>query len=995
MLDKITLMALGINPNTDPNNPNTWSDELKINHKRVLDSLGPDSDKVQVRPQGDVSGQSGSFVPASLGAEMYGEDPEPGVLNAESLSQGATSTGESTSDVDTSDLQDLDTAPKGVSKAEWSKLSPNVKEAVQEYIQAHREYVSKYSRNGKLPSEDFLAKDYRKPNNTEASAEWNNLGGLIESLSEELGTSAFLNGERATYAKNQIDHKSSSSYDIGQHADAVGSAKLFQLLGQAYPLGFGKQFEDPTRFTAPLRKATKKELEDLSKNTRFDPSDWQDEPQTPSTSRSAPADDEDEYSDDDDDYSYDDGEDYSDEEDEEETGPSEGFDGSSIGGLQPHTQALYALNEELNTHNARSSGYAAVKAALNRVQAGPHQNTDEGERARIHQILEEEKSTHKKNSIMHVALNKVQTNLNFGSSAEPTIEEQNQAQTESGSNVSAQMTEAGVAPGQTPQRLVTTTDQNGHPNILYTAPNGATSEQRAVHGPNKEHVGHVTIWKDSQGNVKGIMGPYDFNGVPGESPLEDMRGMAELQSQNLDKSIQKTPTLYDGTVFKSSGPKLTDPSNDSLYSRLVKPEFDENEEEENEEPAQQSAVEPETSSYSGPGSVEYANKEDAPASGGVMPDGSAPTWKDVHVAITNGTKRTSSPGAKRYIKKVAPDLGGHVLDISDTFYAVQSHPDFTPEAKESAINEIKSGAQPIYDWIKGKAESTPDEVATGLPRSLRQDQMVSDYQGIIARKNTKVDESTGLSKEAKDVYAESATFAERAKEEGKLGPADVMYANRTRNNVDSRGKSYGTSRSGMTSEQYEDWAAQKKSEGWTDWKAEKPMSSEDLAAQKKAASASRTKSVKIPQAGSSYSSTLPKEERFDSDLRPTNVDKDHWTALKTYHPQAAAFVSMYAHKWHNLVDSGTIAPEGNASTGETPRYTVDQLKSDKQAVLNMFSPRMAGVIHNGANTDKLYKMAPLLSKTKLYQDRPFGLIDTDHDAADRINHILRAYPMPE
>lgn len=986
MLDKITLMALGIRPDTDPNNPETWSDELKLNHKRVLDSLGPDSSKVQVRPQGDVVGESASFVPASLGAQMYGEDPELGVLNAESISQGAASIGESAVDVDTSDLQDLDTAPKGVNKTEWSKLSPNVKEAVQEYIKAHREYVSKYSRNGKLPSEDFLAKDYRKADNTDASAEWNDLGGLIESLGEELGTVPFLNGVRTTSPERQVDHKSASSYELGEHASAVGAALAFKLLGQAYPVGFGKQFDRPEDFRAPLRQATKKELEDLSKNTRFDPSDWQDEdePQSSSSSKNSYSDDEDEYSDEDNDYSYDDDEDYSDDEDvqEEETGPSEGFDGSSIGGLQPHTQALYALTDELNTHNARSSGYAAVKAAMTRVQAGPMQDTDEGERARIHQLLEEEKSNHKKNSIMHGALNKVQTKLNFGGSATPTVEEQNQVQTESGSNVSAQMTEAGVAPGQTPQRLVTTTDQNGHPNIMYTAPNGATSEQRAVYGPNKEHVGHVTIWKSSEGHIKGIMGPYDFDPDIDRSPTEAMQGMAALQSDNLDKNIAKNPSLYDGLMDRDTVTALAEPSNESLYNRLVKPEFDENdgEEEKFEEPEEQKP----TTTTSQP------VIEDAPISKGVMPDGSAPTWKDVHVAMTNGTRRTSTPGAKRYIKKVAPDLGGHVLDISDTFYAIQNHPGFTDEARKSSIDEIKSNVQPIYDWLKGKAESTPDEVATDLPRSLRQDKLISDYRSIMESKNNKPSESTGLTKQAQDVYDQSVTFANQAKEEGKLGPADVVYRNKPRGSVDSRGRSYNTSRSDMTSEQYEAWAAQKKAEGWTDWKAEKPLSSEDLAAQKKSKK-SAGGSVRIPKAGSGWSSTLPKEQRFDSDLRPTNVDKEHWTALKAYHPEAAAFVAMYAHKWHNLVDSGTIAPEGNKiSTGEPARYTVDQLKQDKEAILSKFDPRTAGIVHNSANNDKLYKLAPLLSSTKGY-----GLVDTDHDAGERINHILRAYPMPE
>jgi len=1003
MLDKITLMALGINPNTDPNNPNTWSDELKINHKRVLSSLGDNADRVQVKPSEEVTGRSGSFVAASKTALMYGEEPSPGIFSASDISQTDTNDeyedeDEILSNIDLSDLQDLGTAPKGVDKTEWSKLPSDIKEKIQEYITLHRLYSLNYERNGKLPSEDYLKEASGRES---VVSGWNRLGYIIGNLSSRLGEQAFDNGERVVHKNYEFDPRDVDEYDLQPHIDALGSSKIFKLLGKSYPIGFGKQHSDDDEdepitqetFRAQTRKASKKELDDFATNENFEHE--QDKPQGSSSStKSYSDDDEDEYYDDEDGYSDDDDEDYSDDSENTQSQDSSTSTMSSEAQAE-QDKAVDILWARATSFGPKTTTAAVLQGALGRVK-GNIAKSGEEERARITDILNDELSKQKKGSIMHAHLELAAKKYaeDTVASASPTVQEQNQAQTESGSNVSAQMTEAGVAPGQTPQRLVTTTDQNGHPNILYTAPNGATSEQRAVYGPNKEHVGHVTIWKDSQGNVKGIMGPYDFKGVPGQSPLEDMQGMAKLQSENLDKSIKKTPALYDGTVLKRLGAPLKDPSNEQLYKQVVNPTYDENEEEENEETAQQSAVEPETPSYSGPGSVEYANKEDAPTSGGAMPDGSAPTWKDVHIAITNGTKRTSSPGAKRYIRKVAPDLGGHVLDISDTFYAIQNHPDFTPEAKESAINEIKSGAQPIYDWIKGKAESTPDEVATGLPRSLRQDQMVSDYQGIIARKNTKVDESTGLSKEAQDVYAQSAEFAELARfqgeQQGKLGPADVVYGNKTRNSIDSRGKSYGTSRSDMTSEQYEAWAAQKKSEGWTDWRAEKPMSSEDLAAQKKAASASRTKSIKIPKAGSSYSSTLPKEERFDSDLRPTNVDKDHWTALKTYHPQAAAFVSMYAHKWHNLVDSGTIAPEGNASTGETPRYTVDQLKSDKQAVLNMFSPRMAGAVHNGANNDKLYKLAPLLSSTKGH-----GLVDTDHDAADRINHILRAYPMPE
>jgi hypothetical protein len=260
-------------------------------------------------------------------------------------------------------------------------------------------------------------------------------------------------------------------------------------------------------------------------------------------------------------------------------------------------------------------------------------------------------------------------------------------------------------------------------------------------------------------------------------------------------------------------------------------------------------------------------------------------------------------------------------------------------------------------------------------------------------KNNKPSELTGLTKEAQDIYDQSVTFANLAKEEEKLGPRDVRYENRTRGNVDSRGGSYGTSRSDMSSEQYEAWVAEQKAKGAVDaGSLTQPMSSADLAAQKKSASASRVKKARIgkPSENPISSASLPKEERFDTNLRPANVTKEHWDAVSSYSPEAAMFVSMYAHKWHNLVDSGALMPESKAANGTPQRYTVDQLKSDKQAILNKFNPRIASAVYSSASNDKKYKLTPLLSKTKDY-----GLIDSDHDAADKINEILKAYPTPE
>ena len=82
---------------------------------------------------------------------------------------------------------------------------------------------------------------------------------------------------------------------------------------------------------------------------------------------------------------------------------------------------------------------------------------------------------------------------------------------------------------------------------------------------------------------------------------------------------------------------------------------------------------------------------------------------------------------------------------------------------------------------------------------------------------------------ATNIYDESVHLARQAVLEGKLGPRDVTFGSPRLGRKDKwmRG---GTVMPGadMSSTEYENWAAKKKSEGWTDWKSNSPMSSEDL-----------------------------------------------------------------------------------------------------------------------------------------------------------------------
>ena len=93
----------------------------------------------------------------------------------------------------------------------------------------------------------------------------------------------------------------------------------------------------------------------------------------------------------------------------------------------------------------------------------------------------------------------------------------------------------------------------------------------------------------------------------------------------------------------------------------------------------------------------------------------------------------------------------------------------------------------------------------------------------------------GKNRFPEDIYRESVKNAALAQFEGKLGPRDVVFGNPRLGRKDKWMWGGTTVPSGdMSSAEYENWAAKKKAEGWTDWKSASPMSSEDLKQIKKA-----------------------------------------------------------------------------------------------------------------------------------------------------------------
>lgn len=228
MLDKITLLSLGIRPDTDPNDPETWSDELKINHKRTLQSLGSRASDIAVKPKGKVSGKSGSFKPSTS------KNPETGALSGDEIRQESERIKTALSQIDNSDLE-KDTAPKGVNSTIWGSASDKSKKLIREYIKAHREFIARHQKNGQFPTLSNMGLSTEE----DLSALHDNLGDIQSALGEE----AYKRGERHPDPEGDfvVDPTQGKWYQeraVEDHKDELGRVKSAQLFASTYPIGF-------------------------------------------------------------------------------------------------------------------------------------------------------------------------------------------------------------------------------------------------------------------------------------------------------------------------------------------------------------------------------------------------------------------------------------------------------------------------------------------------------------------------------------------------------------------------------------------------------------------------------------------------------------------------------------------------------------------------------------------------------------------------------------
>ena len=228
MLDKITLLSLGIRPDTDPNNPETWSDELKINHKRTLKALGSRSSDVAVKPAGSVSGKSGSFKPQT------GKNLETGVLSGDDVRQESERIKTALSQIDNSDLE-KDGAPKGVNSTVWGTASDKSKKLIREYIKAHREFMARHQKNGQLPAESNLSDS--------ASEDLEKIQDTLGDIQTELGGESYKRGERhpdpeGDFVVDPAEGKWYQENAVNEHKYELGRVKSAQMFASSYPLGF-------------------------------------------------------------------------------------------------------------------------------------------------------------------------------------------------------------------------------------------------------------------------------------------------------------------------------------------------------------------------------------------------------------------------------------------------------------------------------------------------------------------------------------------------------------------------------------------------------------------------------------------------------------------------------------------------------------------------------------------------------------------------------------
>jgi hypothetical protein len=958
MLDKLTLMSLGIKPDTDPNNPSTWSDELKINHKRVLDSLGDAAKKVLVKPEGDVTGQSASFVPASKTFKMYGDQPTPGTFSAKDLEDTASTADDKESDensadyadIDTSDLKDLDKAPKGVGSSEWGKLSSESKEAIHNYIKAHRDYIAKYTRNGKLPSEDYLSEQATGWRSPQVVQDWNKLGDYVKDASRALGKEAFDNGERTTHKQVDFNPKEADEYDIENHQESLGANKAFKLLQSSYPLGFGKQIpsdEDSDdyitqeAFRSSTRKASKKELDDLASNESLTPMDEDEDESTHSTSSSSSSD----------------------------SGKKPGMDQDELDSMEDLD--FY----ECDTCGAPAIGYDdedgyQCRDCYKDTHTIPGSNNAPKEESSTPATTSESEGTPrlspiKDDDVPQYTPGPYETDIDKIKS-QFAITSSSTARKDGTPDFIANYTNPEV-PGHTKLAVSAMVSPNatGRPN-----PNGGRLYSINWGGDS------VTLANGKNSTKLVGWGTGQFGKGIATGNREDEFNLAV---HSVAKKIAEYHSKVNGKLAGYTAPQSAEEN--STPKRDVDAQFEQN-----------TAIKvlTEVRNRNGKKSSGYAAVDAALSR---VAEGGAGTQEDERARIKQILEDEHSKHKNGSIMQGELNVAKRRLGYDDT-----------PTVQEQNQAETESGSNVSAQMTEAGIPSSQseEEPANGQSISTYEQarQFVNANPPTTRGSRTAVTiggytPSPGIFGGGGSVFGREVThrdFPDESKGERQVTypisedqknvqielPGSVVFRNFSNPNTPGPGNTG----------------------------VEAPA-----------------KRAKLPAVGSVPSEALPKEQRFAANLRPTNVSEEHWKALGELGDQGKAargFISMYAQKWHDIKDKGTK----DSGKGF---YTLDQLKSDKDAVERFFSESPDNrAVYNGAyfkkyreisdntrlkdlkpssyNESQIKKGQKATSSLNLingaFGEVPNNARSDDFEAHTKlgkgiVDRILSAYPMPE
>jgi hypothetical protein len=207
------LNKLGITPDTNPNDPSTWSDTLKARHGAVLTNLPEDRrSKIKVA----VSGS-----PISDSTEPTAEPITTGWLTrAQEASE------QQVNNIDTSG-DGPDGRPKEIDEANWGSLNDTQKSAIKKYVQEHREHVARWSR----PNVPYV------PSFSSSSSGWGGSTQWADSARVDADDVARTFGYKSTWDLKKVKKKDRLSDEDQTAANHEALRKTYSLL-KDYPIGF-------------------------------------------------------------------------------------------------------------------------------------------------------------------------------------------------------------------------------------------------------------------------------------------------------------------------------------------------------------------------------------------------------------------------------------------------------------------------------------------------------------------------------------------------------------------------------------------------------------------------------------------------------------------------------------------------------------------------------------------------------------------------------------